>query len=163
MYWRYNAKVSKELQTYGISSQNQEWSQKIKPAVTFFFGSSRVIKNLKSSHHVIKHTDLNAIFQWSEILYLYYSRLNPLRPYVQYALHCIQLLSTECGNVLYFVWHSGKACAGSAKLWMSHQISIWFLRDTIFSAVDCIFMHRGKWRKSALKPSKYSKVPSKVL
>lgn len=117
----------------------------------------------KTRHHVIKHFDLNVIFQWPEILYLYYSRLKPLRPYIQYALHYIQLLSTECGNVLYIVWHSGKACACSAKLWMSHQISIWFQRDTIFSAVDCIFMQGGKWRKSALKPPKYSKVPSRVF
>lgn len=57
----------------------------------------------KIRHHVVKHIDLNAIFQWPQILYLCYSRLKPLRPYVQYALHYIQLLSTECGDVLYIV------------------------------------------------------------
>lgn len=69
------------------------------------------------------------------------------------------MLSTVRGNVLYIVRHSVKACACSAKLWMSHQFSIWFQRDSIFSAVDCIFMRwgGGGWRKSALKPSKYSK------
>ena len=111
----------------------------------------------------MKHVELNTIFLFLVILYLYYSRCKPLKPYIQYVLHYIQLLSTECGNVLYIVWHSAKACACSAKLQMSHQISI---QDTIFFCSRLHFHMKWlewKWGKSALKPSKYSKVSYKVL
>lgn len=37
----------------------------------------------------------------------------------------------------------GKACACSAKLWMSHHISIWFRRDTIFFLQSTALLWRG--------------------
>lgn len=92
-----------ELDPRGICAQLKFFKKNSKARKTklqLFYSISSDIRINQIRHHVVKHIDPNAIFQ---ILYLCYSRLKPLRPYVQYALRYIQLLSTECGDVLYIV------------------------------------------------------------